>query len=162
MDSKQAANNAVEMVRELPQESLLTVTSLVGREKDVARMLDLLRSGDVPLLTLTGPGGVGKTRLSQVVTGLREEYPDGVYFIDLAPITDPDLVVSTIAASLEVGEVPGASLLTTLEEHMHGKHILLVLDNFEQVLPAKDTVAALLEACPELRVIVTSRSPLQL
>ena len=89
------------------------------------------------LLTLVGPGGVGKTRLAlHVAHEMMERFPEGVYSVELAPVTDPDLVVPTIATALEVRETPGAPLLSTLKEHVRGKRVLLVLDNFEQVASA--------------------------
>jgi non-specific serine/threonine protein kinase len=93
---------------------------------------------------------------------LRQEFPDGVYFVELAPITDPDLVISTIASTLSVREVPGSSLLLTLKEYLQRRHLLLVLDNFEQVISAAQVVEELVEACPHLKALVTSRWPLRL
>src|SRR5919199_1035129 len=124
---------------------------LIGREQEVAAVLQLLRRTDVGLVTLTGSGGTGKTRLAlQVATDLLDAFPDGVWFVDLAPITDPALVVSTIAHTLGITEVGGHALGDTLTASLRDKHLLLLLDNFEQV------------AAPALTVLVTSRAPLHL
>lgn len=119
------------------------------------------------LLTLVGPGGVGKTRLALQVAGeLLEEFEDGfedgVYFVELASIVEADLVVPTIAAVLEVREVPDAPLLTTLISRLQDKRILLVLDNFEQIISARSALAELLAMCPDLKLLVTSRIALGL
>ncbi|HET9495153.1 MAG TPA: tetratricopeptide repeat protein [Chloroflexia bacterium] len=112
---------------------------------------------------MTGPGGVGKTRLAlQVAEELLEEFPDGVYLIELAPIADPDLVIPTIAGVLQVSEAPGIPLIDTLNEQLQDKCSLLVLDNFEQILPAGSVLPELLAACPDLKLLVTSRSPMRL
>jgi predicted ATPase/DNA-binding CsgD family transcriptional regulator len=140
-------------------------TSLIGRENEVVQLMELLRSGEVRLVTLTGPGGVGKTRLAQVAEALqamRAEYPDEVCLVELAPVTDPDQVVPTIARTLGVREAPGMPLFATLKEHLRDKRLLLVLDNFEQVMTARHLIEELLQTCPQLKVLVTSRSPLQL
>src|SRR5688572_25789502 len=112
------------------------LTSLIGRERDIAQVTTLLQSGETRLLTLVGPGGVGKTRLSlQVAAGLHGSFADGAYFVSLAPLSNPDLVLSTIAQTLGVLETPGQSILNSLCVALRDKHLLLVLDNFEQVVP---------------------------
>ncbi len=127
----------------------------------MAAVLRLLSREEVRLVTLTGPGGTGKTRLGlQVAAELSETFADGVYFVNLAPLVDPHLVVSTIAQALDLKEVAGLSLLDLLKGALHWKHLLLLLDNFEQVVDAAVDVAALLAACPNLKVLVTSRMPL--
>ncbi|MFQ5794857.1 MAG: AAA family ATPase [Candidatus Bipolaricaulia bacterium] len=114
------------------------------------------------LLTLTGAGGTGKTRLGlQAAADLIDDFEDGVYFVDLAPISDPGLVVSAIAQKMGVreAEVGGRPLLDSLKEHLRDKQILLLLDNFEQVVAAAPQVAELLAACAWLKLLVTSREP---
>lgn len=136
-------------------------TSLVGRESEVSEVCALLRSTGVRLLTLTGPGGTGKTRLSlQVAAELLDEYADGVYFVPLAAISDPRLVVSAIAQPLGVSEGGRVPLKAGLKEHLQDKEILLVVDNFEQVLGAASLLSELLTSCPRLKVLVTSRAVL--
>jgi predicted ATPase/DNA-binding XRE family transcriptional regulator len=138
-------------------------TSFIGREQEVATLLDRLRSHDVRLLTLTGPPGIGKTRLSvAVAAGLRGEFQDGVWFVPLAPLTDPELVVPTIATVLRLKESPGQGAEAGLQAYLRGKRLLLVLDNFEQVADAAPALGRLLAAAPHLKLLVTSRAVLHL
>jgi predicted ATPase/DNA-binding XRE family transcriptional regulator len=138
-------------------------TSFIGREREVEEIETILCREDVRLLTLTGPGGVGKTRLAlRVAESLVDHFPDGVVFVSLASLTDPGLIPSTIAASLRVTEVGDQSVLETLTTHLHDQQLLLVLDNFEHLLPAADVVSRLLASCARLTVLVTSRAALHL
>ncbi len=136
---------------------------LLGRERDVAHASGLLGQTGVRLLTFVGPGGVGKTRLAlQVAAEMLPTFPDGVYFVSLAPISDTALVVPTIAQTLGLREAGSRSLLDRLNEYLCAKHLLLVLDNFEQVITAAPLLAELLAEFPSLKVLVTSREALRL
>jgi predicted ATPase/class 3 adenylate cyclase len=133
------------------------LTTFLGREREIAAASELL--GNNRLLTLTGPGGTGKTRLSlAVASSTMERYPDGVFFVELSPISDPDLVVPTIAQTLGLPDRGGRTALERLFDHIGPKRMLLVLDNFEQVIDAAPEVRSLLDACPNLTILASSRS----
>jgi predicted ATPase/class 3 adenylate cyclase len=137
-------------------------TELLGREREVGEVLDLLR-GTSRLVTLTGPGGTGKTRLSlQVAAEVVGGFRDGVFLVELAPIVDPALVIPTIAQVLGVREMAGSSSAEALREYLRSRSVLLVLDNFEQVVAAASALGDLLAASPGLKILVTSREPLRL
>jgi class 3 adenylate cyclase len=138
-------------------------TPLIGREQEVTEAVTLARGEDIRLVTLTGAGGTGKTRLSlQVAAELVADFEDGVFFVDLASITDPRLFIPTVAQTLSVREKPGESLSETLKDHLRAKKLLLVFDNFEQLLDAGPAVSALLAGATNLKALVTSRAPLHL
>jgi predicted ATPase/class 3 adenylate cyclase len=138
-------------------------TALIGRKQELEQLGALLERDTVRLVTLTGPGGTGKTRLAlQLAAELIEQFPSGVFFVSLAPISDPDLLIPAIAQTLGVREQSTVPLLETLGDYMREKRILLLLDNFEQIFDAASKVAALLASAPELRVLATSRTPLHL
>jgi NB-ARC domain len=140
----------------------LQLTPLIGREQEVAAACTFLRRPEVRLLTIVGTGGIGKTRLGlQVATDLLDAFSDGVCLVLLATISDPDLVVSTLSQTLGVKEVGARPLSDLLIDYLQDKHLLLLLDNFEQVVAAAPVVTELLETCPSLKLLVTSREPLR-
>jgi predicted ATPase len=138
------------------------LTPLVGRDQDVQALTHLLARPEVRLVTIVGPGGVGKTRVAvELASSTAAQFPDGVTWVSLAGILDPALVVPTLAAALGMRETGGQSLPELLAHTLQAHHHLLVLDNVEQVVDAAPQLAALLQACPQLHIVATSRTPLQ-
>jgi predicted ATPase/class 3 adenylate cyclase len=136
-------------------------TRFIGRRAEIAEVCRILREPHTRLVTMTGPGGTGKTRLSvEVGNAVLSEFSGGVFFVPLAPLADPGMVVGTIAAVLGVTENAGGTLLNTLAAHLRDWRGLLILDNFEHVLDASAEIAWLLDDCHQLRVLVTSRMSL--
>ena len=139
------------------------LTSFIGREAEVAKVRGMLWRTDVRLVTLTGPPGIGKTRLAlAVAASLHPDLEHGVRFIELAAIRDPALVVTTLAQSLDIEESPGVAMDKALHTYLRDKRLLLVLDNFEQIVSAAPYVSAMVGAAPGVKVLVTSRIALHL
>jgi predicted ATPase/class 3 adenylate cyclase len=136
------------------------LTTFVGRERELAEGLELLRT--TRLLSLTGPGGTGKTRLSlQVAAAAADDYPDGVWFVALDAVRDPELVAPTVARTLGLADNQSQTPVERLAAEIGDGHVLLVLDNFEQVIAAGPDMADLLRRCPNVRCLVTTRIPLR-
>ena len=157
LDGEFPAIRTLETPNNLPAE----LTSFVGREDEVNGATERLKG--TRLLTLTGPGGTGKTRLAlRIAASLLTKYSDGVFFVDLAPLSDPTLVGPTVAHSLGLSEEPQRPIIELLKEHLASRNVLLLLDNFEHLLSGSEVVSELLAAAPRLTVLVTSRRTLNL
>jgi predicted ATPase/DNA-binding XRE family transcriptional regulator len=149
-----------ERTTRLPAHLPVPLTSLIGREQEVAEVCAMLRRAKVRLLTLTGPGGVGKTHLAlHIANELQKDFTDGACFVSLAPLQDARLVLHSIAHTLQLQHT-GLEPLKHLQTFLREKHLLLVLDNFEHVVAAAPSLVELLAACPHLKLLVTSREVL--
>jgi predicted ATPase len=154
----------VKQVETRPTNIPVQRTGFVGREKEVTAAKELLLRQDVRLVTITGPGGIGKTRLAvEVASGLVERFPGGIHFVPLSPLSDPGLIASVIVQTLGIREAGGQSSLEVLKKNLHDSSrapMLLLLDNFEHLIQAAPTVAELLTIAPNLKILVTSRAAL--
>jgi non-specific serine/threonine protein kinase len=138
-------------------------TRLIGRERDIAMVRDCLQADGARLVTLTGPGGTGKTRLAiEVATQVTEAFPDGVVFVDLAPLSHPDQVVPAVARALGLRDLGERPVREGIYEWLRSRRALLLLDNFEHLLPAAAELADILTHFPQVRALVTSREALRL
>lgn len=138
----------------------LQLTSFVGREGEIAEVGRVL--SETRMLTLTGSGGCGKSRLAlQVAAGVLDRYSDGAWLVDLAPLSDPALLPAAVAATLSIKEPPGADLVDVLRDRLLSRALLLIVDNCEHLIrESGELVETLLRGCPSLVVLATSREPL--
>lgn len=162
LDAEHSTTRALPIVRPATRHNLpVETTRFIGRKHEMGVLKHLLETAH--LLTLVGPPGTGKTRLAlQVAWEVVDTFTDGVYFVSLAPISSPALVINTIANVIGVNETHDQPLLETLKHVLRENHLLLILDNFEHLLPAATQVSELLSAAPQLKVLATSREPLHL
>src|SRR5690242_5741512 len=137
----------------------IPLTELVGREREIAALAALVDRTEIRLLTLTGPGGVGKTRLALAVAdAVEKRFAAGAALVSLAAVPDVALVPSTVAQSLGIRDAGDRPLVETLIQALQHQHLLLVLDNLEHLLPATPLISALLVSCPNLKILATSRA----
>ncbi len=169
--NKQAQDKTQIFRAEIPEETPTlapnnltgNLSPMVGREKEISRIKNLLSQNHVRLVTMAGVGGTGKTRLAQAVAQeMLQDFSDGVFFVELAAITNPELVASTIAQPLGVKEAGGKPILEALKDYLRDRQLLLVVDNFEQVVDAAQQIAELLAAANNLKILITSRVLLHL
>jgi len=157
------AHSDYALSRHLQHKLHAPLTRLIGREKEVAQVRQLLQQDDVRLVTLVGPGGSGKTRLAlQVANELTETFPQGVWFVSLAPVHDAALIPQSIMQALNIMSSPTMTAMENLAKYLRYKQLLLILDNFEQVVEAAPIVDELLASLPDLNVLITSRKSLRL
>ncbi len=157
--SRRGTKSPTEVLHNLPSQP----TTFIGREQDLATAREIFLRKDVQMVTFTGPGGTGKTRLSlEVAHSLIGQFKDGVFFVQLADVTDPSQVISRVAQELEVRSAGSQPLFQNVKDYLKDRQILLLLDNFEQLIPAAPVVAELLAGAPSLKVLVTSRILLNL
>lgn len=150
-------------LRSNPNNLTATFERIIGRESEIAVVCGMLLDPEIRLITMTGIGGTGKTTLSRAVAGrLLPTFADGVFFVEMADVTRPEVVASTIAQPLGVKEEGGRPVLDLLKDHLAGRQMLLVIDNFEQVIEAAPQIAELLNAAEKLKILVTSRELLRL
>ena len=148
---------------QLPHNLPVQPTPLIGREKEIRHISDMLATGENRTVTLTGPGGMGKTRLAlQISADLLEKFEDGAFFVDLAPLRNPDLLPSTIAQIFRLQETGNRTILEVLIDFLKDRYMLLMLDNFEQIMAASGHVVRILSSCAGIRILVTSREPLHI
>src|SRR5215469_16942287 len=141
----------------------LPPTALIGREQEMGRALNFLQRNGVRLLTLTGPSGVGKTRLAiELARDHGERFEDGVVYVALAPLREPSLLPATLAQALGLRESPPGQISEQVQAYVQEKQLLLVFDNFEQIRQAAPFIAELLATCPRLQILITSRAPLHI
>ena len=160
-----ADNQAQTSKRNTPTNLPSALTPLIGIETSLATVVNSLRQPGVRLLTLTGPGGVGKTRLAMAAgAALLEDFADGVFFVPLETITDPSLLITQIVRSLDIETIRGKSksLLDALKAYLREQHILLILDNFEQLIQSAEIAVDLLQSAPNLTILATSREALNI
>jgi len=152
---------AITSLNQLPNNLPSQPTVFIGRETEMSEINTLLLTEAVRMLTLIGPGGTGKTRLAlQSSAEVIDHFVDGTYFVDLAPIRDPKSVLASIARTIGISESSNGSLHEDLKAQLHEKTMLLLLDNFEQAISAAVQVAELMQYCPRLKLLITSREAL--
>ncbi len=161
-ESQLAGQPPIDTTPSTPDNLPARPTRLIGRAQELAALRDLLEHDEANLITLTGPGGTGKSRLAiELAVELKEHFANGVCFVALASISDPDLVAPTITQALGVREASERSAVELLMTHLRDRQLLLLLDNFEQVVAAAPVVTEILQACSHLKIVVTSRSALR-